>query len=209
VAAFAAAVITDEELMAGLNRFCTLLAGPARVAVLGQKLVQLAMPGVPDVYQGCELTDSSLVDPDNRRDVDFPARRDRLTRLDAGNAPADLDDEKLLVTSRLLRLRREHPDWFVGPGASYLPIPTSSGNAVAFARGGPAASDGAAGPPVVAVATRLPVALARRGGWGEHTVALPGGPWQDLLSGTRTGGGPTTLAGLLDALPVAVLLRCE
>ena len=103
--------------------------------VLGQKLVQLAMPGVPDVYQGCEIVDLSLVDPDNRRDVDFDERRKRLQRLDAGEKPADLDDEKLLVTSRVLRARREHPDWFVGPASAYVPMPTSTGNAVAFGRG--------------------------------------------------------------------------
>lgn len=209
VAGFAAAVVADEKLVAGLNRFCTVLAEPARVAVLGQKLVQLAMPGVPDTYQGCELVDLSLVDPDNRREVDFDARVHRLARLDTGGPPTDLADEKLLVTSRLLRLRRDHPHWFVGPEASYLPLPTSSGNAVAFARGGPAAGDDGTSPPVVAVATRLPVALSRRGGWGEHTVALPGGPWQDLLTGARLSGGPTLLAGLLDTLPVALLLRAE
>ena len=58
--------------------------------MLGQKLVQLTMPGVPDVYQGTDLVDLSLVDPDNRRLVDYDERRDRLARLDGGAAPADL-----------------------------------------------------------------------------------------------------------------------
>lgn len=212
VAAFARAVVADEELMDGVGRFCGLLAEPARVAVLGQKLVQLAMPGVPDVYQGSEMVDLSLVDPDNRHDVDFGARRQRLARLDAGHPPADLDDEKLLVTSRLLRLRREHPDGFVGPAAGYAPVATSSGNAVAFARGRLPGGSGAgsatgAGAQVVAVATRLPVALARRGGWGEHTIALPEGPWRDLLTGATVPGGTTALAEVLAALPVALLVR--
>jgi (1->4)-alpha-D-glucan 1-alpha-D-glucosylmutase len=205
VTAFARAVVADERLMNDVGRFCALLAGPARVAVLGQKLVQLAMPGVPDVYQGCELVDLSLVDPDNRRKVDFAARRDRLTRLDAGQPPADLDDEKLLVTSRLLRLRREHPEWFVGPAAGYAPVATSTGNAVAFARGRPA--DAETGAHVVAVATRLPVALTRRGGWGEHSIALPGGQWRDLLTGTAIEGGSTQLSAVLADLPVALLVR--
>jgi (1->4)-alpha-D-glucan 1-alpha-D-glucosylmutase len=201
VAAFARAVIADEQLMDGVGRFCALLTEPARVAVLGQKLVQLAMPGVPDIYQGCELVDLSLVDPDNRRDVDFAVRRERLARLDAGHAPADLDDEKLLVTSWLLRLRRQHPEWFVGPCAGYAPVATSTGNAVAFARGRlPAAR-------VVAVATRLPVALARRGGWGDHTITLPAGPWQELFTGNTVDGGSAPLAALLATLPVAVLVR--
>jgi (1->4)-alpha-D-glucan 1-alpha-D-glucosylmutase len=242
VAAYARAAVTDEDLLDGVRRFCEVLAEPARVAVLGQKLVQLAMPGVPDVYQGCELVDLSLVDPDNRRDVDFAVRRERLARLDAGHPPVDLDDEKLLVTSRLLRLRRDHPQWFVGPAAGYAPVATSSGNAVAFARGrlpypgprpdgtpprglltGPIPVGGRvvggpvvggrvideddAGAQVIAVATRLPVALTRRGGWGEHTIALPDGPWRDLLTGGTVVGGTTTLAEVLAALPVALLTR--
>jgi (1->4)-alpha-D-glucan 1-alpha-D-glucosylmutase len=221
VAAFARAVVGDEELMAGVARFCDLIAGPARVAVLGQKLVQLAMPGVPDVYQGCDLVDLSLVDPDNRRDVDFAARRARLARLDAGHPPADLDDEKLLVTSRLLRLRREHPQWFLGPSAGYAPIATSSGNAVAFGRGLPPTRGQHPndpndpndqhgprdGPAVVAVATRLPVALTRRGGWGEHSISLSEGRWRDLLTGAEVAGGSTPLAVVLAEFPVALLTR--
>ena len=73
------------------------------------------MPGVPDVYQGCELTGPSLVDPDNRRPVDFAAPQAAAGR--AAGRPAGacgLDAEKLLVTTRALRLRRDQPDWFAG-----------------------------------------------------------------------------------------------
>jgi (1->4)-alpha-D-glucan 1-alpha-D-glucosylmutase len=201
VEGFARSVLLDEHLVADVGAFCAEIAGPARVAVLGQKLVQLAMPGVPDVYQGCELVDLSLVDPDNRRDVDFAGRRERLARLDAGEKPHDLDDEKLLITSRTLRLRREHPEWFTGPDAAYWPMATTTGNAFAFARG-----DGA-GPAVVAVATRLPVALARHGGWAGHTLALPPGQWHDALTGREVPGGSVPLVELLDPLPVALLTR--
>ncbi len=249
LASFADAVVTDPQLLAAVAAFCELLDAPARVAVLGQKLVQLAMPGVPDVYQGCELVELSLVDPDNRRPVDFAERTRRLGRLDAGHPPADLDDEKLLVTSRLLRLRREHPDWFTGVEAGYLPLATTTGNAVAFARGrvepagepatGPtaqpmtqpnaqpnaqpmtqaatqAATPAATRPDaepepdgvrVVAVATRLPLALHRRGGWGEHTIALPAGVWRDVFTGALVDGGSALLADVLAGLPVALLIR--
>jgi (1->4)-alpha-D-glucan 1-alpha-D-glucosylmutase len=207
VHAYADAVLGDAEILASLATFTTGLDRAARVAVLGQKIVQLAMPGVPDVYQGCELVDLSLVDPDNRHDVDFGERRARLARLDAGEKPADLDDEKLLVTSRVLRIRREHPDWFVGPASAYVPLPTSTGNALAFGRG-TAGSDGAA-PEVraVAVATRLPVALDRHGGWADHTLALPEGTWRDVLTGRETDGGSVRLAELMADLPVAFLVR--
>ena len=159
------------------------------------------MPGVPDVYQGCEVVNLSLVDPDNRRPVDFAAVRDRLARLDRGEKPVDLDDEKLLVTATSLRLRRECPQWFTGPSSGYTPLATSTGNAVAFGRG-----DGS-GTQVVAVATRLPVALERHGGWGGHAVSLPDGQWRDELTTATHPGGSVLLADLLTELPVALLTR--
>jgi (1->4)-alpha-D-glucan 1-alpha-D-glucosylmutase len=163
------------------------------------------MPGVPDVYQGTELVDLSLVDPDNRRPVDVDRRRELLAAVDAGRLPTSppdsLDAEKLLVTSRALRLRREHPEWFVGADATYLPVATSAGNALAFARGD------AGGPAAVTVATRLPVALARHGGWYEHTVALPAGDWTDVLTGRTVSGGSAALEDVLATLPVALLVR--
>ncbi|MGW0477923.1 malto-oligosyltrehalose synthase [Nonomuraea sp. NPDC003214] len=151
---------------------------------LGAKLVQLMMPGVPDVYQGNETTDFSLVDPDNRRPVSFP--REPATEWDAA---------KLLVTSQALRLRRR-----LEPAAAYTPM-SAEGDAaehvIAFARGDR--------PAAVAVATRLPVRLARRG-WGATTLTLPPGHWRDLLAGGRhTGRVP--LAHLLGTYPVALLER--
>ncbi len=78
------------------------------------------MPGVPDVYQGSELWDLSLVDPDNRRPVDFAARRELLARIDDGWLPPidDTGAAKLLVTARALRLRRQRPELF----RSYRPV---------------------------------------------------------------------------------------
>ena len=76
--------------------------------MLAQKLVQLTMPGVPDVYQGSDLVDLSLVDPDNRGRSTGPPR-ERLARVAADAPTRDLDDEKLLVTSRTLRLRARTP----------------------------------------------------------------------------------------------------
>ncbi|MGN6246390.1 MAG: malto-oligosyltrehalose synthase, partial [Motilibacteraceae bacterium] len=113
VRSFAEAVLSAPEVLAAVGAWCAEhLDGPARAGVLGQKLVQLTMPGVPDVYQGTELVDLSLVDPDNPRPVDYARRRELLARLDSGERPRDVDEEKLLVVSRALRLRREHPEWF-------------------------------------------------------------------------------------------------
>jgi (1->4)-alpha-D-glucan 1-alpha-D-glucosylmutase len=159
------------------------------------------MPGVPDVYQGCELVDLSLVDPDNRRPVAFSRIGERLARLDRWEKPLDLDDEKLLVTASALRLRRDRPQWFVGDRSGYTPLATSTGNAVAFGRGDDS------GTHAVVIATRLPVALERHGGWGGHALSLPEGRWRDELTAAVHPGGSVPLADLLAGLPVALLTR--
>ncbi len=170
-----------------------------RAATLGTKLVQLTLPGVADVYQGTEATAVALVDPDNRRPVDFDQLARTLDRLDAEH-PRGLGEEKLLLTSRALRVRREHAAAFVGPHAGYAPVPTSTSAALAFAR----TADGE--PTAVTVVTRLALALERLGGWGEHTVVLPAGTWHDTLSGRDVPGGSVRLADLLHSLPVALLV---
>jgi (1->4)-alpha-D-glucan 1-alpha-D-glucosylmutase len=90
-----------------------------RRAALGQLLLKLTSPGVPDVYQGDELEALSLVDPDNRRPVDWEARRGALARLGAGEAPRDFGERKLDLIRRALALRRRRPTAFEG---SYEPI---------------------------------------------------------------------------------------
>jgi (1->4)-alpha-D-glucan 1-alpha-D-glucosylmutase len=209
VARFVEGVATDPAVGAHLDRWVAETGDAARAVVLGQKLLQLVLPGVPDVYQGTELVDLSLVDPDNRRPVDFAARREALARLDAGQAPADLDEEKLLVTSRALRLRRDRPGWFTGEDAVHEPLAVTTPHVVAVGRGD------ASGTHVVALVTRLAAGLERAGGWAHHEVALPPGRWRDLLTGTvldasATGpGGHPRVADLLDGLPVALLVRDE
>ncbi|WP_457255631.1 malto-oligosyltrehalose synthase [Pedococcus sp. P5_B7] len=204
VATFVEALTTDPSLVEQVRRWVERAAPAAREILLGQKLLQLVLPGVPDVYQGTELVDLSLVDPDNRRPVDYSARRQRLARLDGGAPARDLDDEKLLVTARALRLRRDHPEWFTGEHATYAAVPTSSGHALALGRGD------ASGTQVVAVATRLGERLRADGGWGAARIDLPEGTWVDLLTDRRvTPGtaGSVLLTELLEALPVALLAR--
>ncbi len=196
---FAVAVLGSARAREHVGSWVGENADAARAVVLGQKLLQLVLPGVPDVYQGREVVDLSLVDPDNRRPVDHAGIGRRLAALDAGAAPADLDDEKLLVTASALRLRREHPEWFTGEGASWSLLPTGSEHALAVARG-----DG--DPKVVAVVTRLAARLAEAGGWGEAALALPPGRWRDLLGGPAVTGS-VRLVDLLAGLPVALLVR--
>jgi (1->4)-alpha-D-glucan 1-alpha-D-glucosylmutase len=166
---------------------------------LALKTLQLAAPGVPDVYQGSELWETSLVDPDNRRPVDFALRRRLLSAIQSGAFP-QIDESgaaKLLVTARALRLRRDRPDLYT----RYTPLTTvgdAADHAVAFDRGG-----------VIAVATRLPVGLARRGGWGDAALLRPDGPMTDVFTGRRFTGRVLRLADLMETYPVALLARDE
>jgi (1->4)-alpha-D-glucan 1-alpha-D-glucosylmutase len=197
VLGLADAVLGDPELAAAIAGFVARIAPDARVNTLGAKLVQLTMPGVADVYQGCELAGLSLVDPDNRRPVDYPRRRRLLAALRAGpDRAAGLDAEKLLVTSRALWLRRGHPDWFAG---SYTPLACqgpAADHAVAFLRGEHA----------VTVVTRLPAGLRRRGGWADTSLPLPELHWRDVLTGVRHAGLQPLLSELTRRLPVALLI---
>ncbi len=197
VLGLADAVLADPELTAGIAGFVARIAPDARVNSLGAKLVQLTMPGVPDVYQGCELTGLSLVDPDNRRPVDYGRRRRLLATLQASPDQASgLDAEKLLVTTRALWLRRDHPDWFAGGYLSLAAEGPAAEHAVAFLRGEHA----------VTVATRLPAGLRRRGGWADTVLPLPELHWWDVLTGTRHAGLRPLLSELTWRLPVALLI---
>lgn len=194
----AAFALRDERCAEALDSLTGALADSVRVNVLGAKLLQLTMPGVPDVYQGCELVDLSLVDPDNRRAVDYELRATLLKELESGE-PRSLDAQKMLVTARALRVRADHADAFRGASATYHPVPTTSGHAVAFARGD------AGGVRAVTVATRLASQLDERGGWGDHQLILPEGRYRCALSGREIDGGAVLLADVLADLPVALL----
>jgi (1->4)-alpha-D-glucan 1-alpha-D-glucosylmutase len=192
------AAFDDPTTRAEIDAFVARIAPFGWSNSLTQKLLQLTMPGVPDVYQGTELWDYSLVDPDNRRPVDYASRRKLLAALDDGQVPA-VDESgaaKLLVVSRVLRARRDHPDWFAG----YEPVAvtgSATDHVVAFDRGG-----------VVVAATRLPVSLALDG-WGDTALQLPNGAWRDLLTGERVVSDVAGIAAdrLLARLPVALLVR--
>ena len=197
----AARVLDDPGLSGSVADFIAGIAADAAVNSLGAKLVQLTMPGVPDIYQGCELAGLSLVDPDNRRPVGFARTRSALSALDASaDASASRLDNlswaKLLVTARALRLRRARPEWFA---AGYQPLPATgpaAAHLTAFRRGGRA----------VTVVTRLPVSLRRAGGWRDTALPLPHGAWTDLLTSAVYEGGDVLAEELTARLPVALLV---
>jgi (1->4)-alpha-D-glucan 1-alpha-D-glucosylmutase len=204
LAAFVTAVLADEVFVADLEAFLAehRLVERGRVSSLAQTALLLTCPGVPDLYQGTEVWDLSLVDPDNRRPVDYAARRlllDELAEAGPQTALARADDggPKLWLIHRILAHRRAHPAVY-GPGSGYEPLGVtgaSAAHAVAFSRTG-------------GLAVVVPRLLARLGDdWAGTTVALPGGAWVDVLTGEPTGGGEASVGALLRRFPVAVLAR--
>jgi (1->4)-alpha-D-glucan 1-alpha-D-glucosylmutase len=177
---------------------------------LVQTVLKLAVPGMPDIYQGAELWDLTLVDPDNRRPVDFTARADLLTELEAALARdrlgtmralmADWRDGaiKLAVTTTLLHHRATHSALF--DKGSYEPLAAHGARAdqlCAYAR---RQGEDA----LIVAAARFPCRVAADPDWGDTGLAMPGGEWTDLLTGRQmTGGEPATLFAVL---PVAVLV---
>ncbi|WP_136244565.1 malto-oligosyltrehalose synthase [Mycobacterium intracellulare] len=182
--------VLDGPVAGQLTELVAQLNPHAASDALGQKLLALTVPGIPDVYQGTELWDDSLVDPDNRRPVDYAARRAALH---------ELQHPKIRVVTTALRVRRAHPDTFLR--GEYVPV-LADGDAadhvVAFRRG----SNG--GDIVVAV-TRWTVRLAETG-WGNTVLPLPDGTWKDALTGA-VADGPTSAAQLFADLPVVLLER--
>ncbi len=200
--AYVGRVLGDAVLAGSVGRMVERLH-PAFVAnCLGQRAVQLGLPGVPDVYQGCESVSLRLVDPDNRRP---PDRGELAAVLDRGLAAVpdpwtDLPAAKARLTAVGLRLRRDRPELF-GAQAAYAPVRATgpaAGHAFAFTRAGA----------VAVVATRLPFGLAAAGGWQDTVVPLPEGHWHDLLTGIRhhAGAGGVPAVELL-GWPVALLVR--
>ena len=191
------AAYDDPAVTAVLAHVVEQIAPAGRSNALAAKLVAITAPGVPDVYQGTELWDLSLVDPDNRRPVDFDRR---ATLLADGTTPDGRDDEgvaKLRVTSAALRARRDSAHLFT----TYRPVGATgpaADHVLAFDRGG-----------AITVATRLPLGLAAKGGWAETTLDLPEGRWRNVLDDRgfdhRAGGVP--LADLLGGPPVALLVK--
>jgi (1->4)-alpha-D-glucan 1-alpha-D-glucosylmutase len=181
---FARALMDDQRFAADFEAFLADIAPRAARATLGQVALKLTCPGIPDTYQGDELELRALVDPDNRRPVDWQLRSERLDFLLGGGRPGDsLGDHKLWLTAHLLGLRARRPEVFTG---GYQPLAGGPGACV-FLRGG---------------RLLVAVALPRAGADADPIVRdLPAGRWRDVLTGEeRAFDGSLPLSGLIDAM---------
>jgi (1->4)-alpha-D-glucan 1-alpha-D-glucosylmutase len=201
--AFIGQIYTSGEFIAELDALVRRVDRAGHVNSLAQTLLHFTAPGVPDTYQGGELWDYRLVDPDNRTPVDYDLRQGMLNELNAGMPASEImkrDDTglpKLWLVHKALMLRREHPAWF-GAEAGYEPLLVSgpkSAHAVAYRRAGRVAT----------LVPRWPVKLGES--WAGTTVALPEGRWTNVLTGDVVDGGRLRIQALLRDFPVALLVR--
>jgi len=234
VVAFIADLLTPgSAFMEAFLPFQSEIATVGALNGLAQLVLKLTAPGVPDIYQGCEGWDFSLADPDNRRAVDFAARRVALEASNLGIGADGAPDPtwlqeicgqwrdgriKLFVTSRLLAFRRERPELFADAG--YVPLVTVGERAshlCAFARtrGHEA---------LLVIAPRLCASLPREAGrfplgqpaWDGTVVRIPQGfdssSWRDVLSGASIEsrdsleGSQLEVSHLFERLPLAVVV---
>lgn len=197
LASFATAVVADDAVRGLIDGFVRLLMPRARAVSLGWVLLKCAGPGVPDFYQGTELWNFSLVDPDNRSPVDWLARAQAIA---ASTVPPLEEDDvgltKLFVTRRALALRRERPELFDAK-AAYEPLEVTGPQAeavVAFSR---VAHDGSR---AVAVVPRWPGK-----NWESTGVRVPEGQFDSHLDERRGLKQVVPLTSLFAKLPLALL----
>ncbi len=197
---FVEKLYSDAEFLKDFEGFVDTLIEPGRINSLSQLLLKLTAPGVPDTYQGTELWDLSLVDPDNRRPVDYEARRSLLREIPNLNVKQvwermDEGTPKLWTIYQTLRVRRKQVDSFAG---EYKPIAasgTKGKHLVSYLRG----------KNVLVLAPRLVLQLNNE--WGETFINAPEGSWQNELTGELIKGGQLRVAKLLEAFPIALLTK--
>jgi (1->4)-alpha-D-glucan 1-alpha-D-glucosylmutase len=194
--------LSDREFLADVEAFVTPLVEPGRVNSLAQTLIKLTAPGIPDLYQGSELWHLTLVDPDNRRPVDYELRHRLLRELDQATLTdimrrADEGLPKLWLIRQTLALRRRRAESFA-PNANFEPLRAQGPlgeHLVAFRRAD-------------AVITAVPRLLTKMGhNWLDTRIEIPSGNWCNELTGERISGGKIAVAELLARFPVCLLSR--
>jgi (1->4)-alpha-D-glucan 1-alpha-D-glucosylmutase len=199
---FVKGALDDLRFVTEVKEFVSRLLDRGWINSLAQTLLKLTATGVPDIYQGAELWDLNLTDPDNRRPVDFALRREHLARakrLSAADAWAQRESglAKLWLIQKVLGLRRSQPDLFA-VSAPYEPLTASGERALhvlAFARGKRA----------VTIVPRLVAGFDAD--WKDTRVAMPPGKWHNILTGKTVERG--LMSELTAEFPVTLLVRKE
>ncbi|MGH8047085.1 MAG: malto-oligosyltrehalose synthase [Chthoniobacterales bacterium] len=191
---FTAAMLANKAFVADLETFVEPLVLPGRINSLAQTLIKLTAPGTPDFYQGSELWDLSLVDPDNRRPVDFEKRRELLSKCEG--IPGDWDSgiPKLWLIKRALEVRRARPASFDGAHQPLSARGSRLSHLIAYLRGDH----------VLVAVPRFTLSL--EDGWDDTTLGLPAGMWRNVFD-KSTHTGDVAPAALFEKFPVALLTR--
>lgn len=203
LAGFIEGIYSNRPFLNDLERFVQGITEPGWINSLAQTLLKITSPGVPDFYQGAELWDFSLVDPDNRRPVDYETRRRLLSELRDDTPPEDIWARaaeglpKLWLIRQALGLRRRRPEIF-GPQGIYTPLYVLGERALAFTRG-----EGGA----LVIVPRLP--HSQRALWPQTSLNLPRGVWRNLLTHETLEDGNRTLDELFARFPAALLEKVE
>ena len=188
-------VIDDHGQL--ISNFVQLISHGGEQIALSKKLLQLMSPGIPDIYQGTEFFTDSLVDPDNRRKVDFDARLDTLDRVSRGDITTP-DEQRLSLIATALRVRSH---WDLDE-ESYLPVMAKGSlyrSIVGMLRGDN----------VITLVTRRPITVERAEVWGDTTVVLPEGLWEDQLRGGTIWQGEVQLKDVFADRGQALLTRMK
>jgi (1->4)-alpha-D-glucan 1-alpha-D-glucosylmutase len=202
VRSFVQSLYEDDDFLAELGHLVDDLETYGHLTSLAQTLIKLMAPGIPDLYQGTELWNFSVVDPDNRRPVDYDVRRRLLHEL-PGLSPEDIWQRrqeglpKLWIIRQALRVRHERPQAF-GPQGHYFPLYArgeKSSHVVSFMRGGE----------VIVIAPRLFLSLKE--GWHQTVIELPEGRWRHEFDGRVFDGGICRLQEVLRTFPVGLLCK--
>jgi (1->4)-alpha-D-glucan 1-alpha-D-glucosylmutase len=197
------AILADQGFVADIETFVAGIDEAGRANSLVQTLLKYTAPGVPDMYQGGEIWDFSLVDPDNRRPVDYALRKKLLCEMKSLNVAQVVERAaeglpKMWLVHHALHLRGEHPEWF-GAEAAYVPVLATGAEAdrvIAYLRG----------ENVLAIAPRW---THEAKNWGETAVRIPAGMWRNRMTGAEVRGGDVKVAEMLDGFAVGLLVRDE
>jgi (1->4)-alpha-D-glucan 1-alpha-D-glucosylmutase len=198
---FIESIYNDHDFVNSLQAFIKIIIAPAQISSLSQTLIKYTSPGIPDIYQGTELWDISLVDPDNRRPVDFKLREktySEMENMSAAQALKNLDSglAKMYVIHKCLNIRKKYFKSF-GENSNYAPLEitgSKSEHILGFCRNGN----------IITIAPRLLITLNKD--WQAAAISLPAGKWKDEFT-KKEYENKVEIAGLLEDFPLSLLIK--